>query len=226
MRDNTVIQTVALATILGSAAAILLIEHGGFGPGIKAGTPQATGAELARQAVSFLKPGGQIMVINRATTMYQNPATDLQMKGFQRELARTHNQIGTVQTLQLDPLRPIEVPVGDFQNWIHLAASGDVIVSFLGPPLLSQAQVRQLGEIKPAIVAFCPGNWPNQLDFRPLFGNGLLRSAILSRHGQEAGRSNPNNSRAEFDANYEVVTAANVEAFMAATEKSTAPAGP
>jgi hypothetical protein len=223
MRDSKVIQAAAVAAILSAVAALAITMHGGFAPGITAGPHRAAGAALARQALLLLKPGGRILVITRDTTTFPNPAADLLLEGFRRELRQAHADISGVLSLQVDPLRRIEVPPGDFQNWIHHAGGGDVIVSFMGPPLLTAAQRRQLGEIKPAIVAFCPGGWPDQLDFRPLFANGLLRAAIVSRRDQPAVTGRPQNAQAWFDRNFTVVTAANVDDFVARPSASTAP---
>jgi hypothetical protein len=215
MRDSKVIQAIAALVTVGAVAAMVITERGGFAAGVNAAPHRAAGAVLARQALSLLKPGGQIMVITRDTTAFQNPASDFLLEGFQREVRRAHAGIGDIQRLQVDPLRPIEVPSGDFQNWIHHAATGDVIVSFMGPPLLTSEQRRQLGEIHPAIVAFCPGSWLEWVDFRSLFAQGLLRAAIVSRCDQHSAAVNSQ----KFDQNFAVVTAANVDEFMAADGK-------
>jgi len=178
MRDSKAIQIAAALVTVGAVAAMMMIERGGFAAGVNAAPHRAAGAELARQTLSLMKPGGRIMVITRDTTAFQNPASDFLLEGFQRELRRAHAGIGDIQRLQVDPLRLIEVPSGDFQNWIHHAAAGDVIVSFMGPPLLTSEQRRQLGEIQPAIVAFCPGKQGDHLVFIKIHA-GRLRRWIL-----------------------------------------------
>ena len=222
MRDSKVIQAVAAIVTVGAVVAMAVTERGGFGSRINTEPHRAAGAEMARQSLSLLKPGGQIMLITRDTTAFQNPASDFLLESFQRELHRAHASISTIEKLQVDPLRLIEVPSGDFQKWIHHAAAGDVIVSFMGPPLLTSEQRRQLGEIQPAIVAFCPGSWPDQIDFRPLFEHGLLRTAIVSRCDQHSAAVSPQN----FDQSFTVVTAANVDDFMAAAGKPSATKSP
>jgi hypothetical protein len=225
MRDSKVIQTVAVAATLGAVAA-MLITRGGLGPGLNPAPHRAVGAELARQAVAQWQPGGEIMVITRDTTTFPSPATDLLMASFQRELDREHARLSAVQTLPVDPLRRLEVPAGDFQRWIHHATNGDVIVSLLGPPVLTAAQAQELGEIRPAIVAFCPGNPPDPNDLRALFADGLLRAAIVSRREPASGAANPKTPQAWFDQNYTVVTATNVEAFATAAGKPPAASPP
>ena len=222
MLDSKVIQAVAAIVTVGAVAAMMVIESGGFAPGVNPAPHRAAGTELARQALSLMKPGGQITVLTRDTTAFQNPASDFLLESFQRELRRAHIGINDIQKLQVDPLRLIEVPSGDFQRWIHHAAAGDVIVSMMGPPLLTSEQRRQLGEIQPAIVAFCPGSWPDRMDLRPLFAQGLLRAVIMSRRDQRSAAVNSE----KFDQNFAVVTAANVDDFMAAAGKSSAAKSP
>lgn len=218
MRDRKIIQAVAAIITVGAVAAMVITERGGFAAGVNAAPHRAAGAELAHQALALLKPGGQITVITRDTAAFQNPASDFLLEGFQGELRRAHAGISTIEKLQVDPLRLIEVPSGDFQKWIHHAVAGDVIVSFMGPPLLTPEQRHQLGEIQPAIVVFCPGSWTDRVDFRPLFAQGLLRAAIVSRCDQPSAAANPD----RFDQNFAVVTKANVDEFLAAVGK---PAG-
>jgi len=220
MRDNPIIQAVALVSTLGAVGAMVIIGHGGFGPAPTREPHQAAGAELARQAISLLQPGGRITVITRDTSLFPNPATDILVESFQEELRARHVSIDAVEKLQVDPLRLISVPPGDFQNWIHQAAAGDVIVSFMGPPTLTAVQWQQLGEIKPAIVAFCPGKGPEPVDLRPLFARGELQAAIVSRHDQSASRAKPGNPQAWFDRDFVVVT--NVDDFAALPEKTAA----
>jgi len=222
MRDRKAIQIVAALVTVGAVAAMVITERGGFAAGVITAPHRAAGAELARQGLSLMKPGGRIMVITRDTTAFQNPASDFLLEGFQRELRRAHAGIGDIQRLQVDPLRLIEVPSGDFQNWIHHAAAGDVIVSFMGPPLLTAEQRRKLGVIQPAIVAFCPGGWPDQVDFRPLFAQGLLRTALVRRRDQPSATVHGQ----KYDRNFTVVTAANVDDFMAAVGKPSASNSP
>jgi hypothetical protein len=216
MREHKAIQAIAALVTAGAVASMIIIGHGGFGASLNPALPRAAGAALARQALSCLKPGGQIMVITRDTDAFQNPASDFLLAGFERELRQAHAGINTLQRLQTDPLRLVEVPSGDFQNWIHHAAAGDVIVSFMGPPLLTPEQRRQLGEIQPAVMAFCPGNWPERVDLRPLFAAGLLRAAVVARPNPTRAASNSG----QFDQNFTVVTQANVDDFMAAAEKT------
>jgi hypothetical protein len=211
MRERKAIQIAAALVIVGAVAAMVVTEHGGFAAAFNPAAPRAAGGELARQALSLVKPGGQITVITRDTQDFQNPASDCLLEGFEKELRRARAAPGAIQRLQVDPLRVMGVPSGDFQNWLHQAAAGDVIVSFMGPPLFTPEEVRRLGEHPPAVVAFCPGNWLDRVDLRSLFSEGLLQVALVARRDQTRATLDSGN----FNKNYAVVTQANVDDFLA-----------
>ena len=116
--------------------------------------------------------------------------------------------IGPLQLLEVDPLRPVEVPAGDFFELIRKTPQGSVIVSLMGPPLLSESQRRQLQEINPAIVAFCSGSVPEQVDLRSLFEQGLVHAAVVSRRNPTTAPSDPTDLRSWFDQWFVAVTAA------------------
>lgn len=220
MRDNKVIQALAGLVTLGSVIAVAIALHGGFSPGIEPKPHQAAGWSMARQTLSLLKPGGLVMVITRDTAEFKNPATDIQLASFKKEMRKAKVSISAVQALQTDPLRPMEVPAGDFMDWIHKSPDGSVIVSFMGPPVLSAPQRKQLGEIKTTIVAFCPGSWPDRINLRSLFDQGLLHAAIVSRRSQPSAASAPKNMLAWFDRYFTVITGANIGDLTAAAKEA------
>jgi hypothetical protein len=96
-------------------------------------------------------------------------------------------------------LRPIAVPASDFCEVIGNTPDGDVIVSFMGPPLLTQAERASLDGSKPAIVAFCSGSMPEMSDLRSLFQQGLLRVAVVDRRGASGS-----------DQSFQILTATNI----------------
>ena len=160
----------------------------------------AIGEALAKAALPLLGPTGQILLITRDTEAFPQPALDALLRGFKKELARSHISIASTQLLQTDPLRPVDVPSGDFFEMIRRAPAGHVIVSLLGPPLLTPEQRRRLGVIKPKIVAFCSGAQAESLDLRELSGGGLLHAAVVSRIslGSQAKPAVPPRSFAEL----------------------------
>jgi len=208
-RDSKAVVVIAAITALASWALIYFTAHGGFGPGINPKPHEAAGYVLAQQALSLLKPGGQITVIARDTSAFKNPASDILLKNLRKTIQQGGGSISSVQLLQVDPLRPVEVPGGDFFELIRKTPKGGVIVSLMGPPLLSETQRKQLGEINPAIVAFCSGSLSEQVDLRTLFDEGLLHAAVVSRRTPAGGSSAPGDLRGWFDRWFVTVTAAN-----------------
>ena len=206
----TVIRILAVSAIIGAWSILLVSLHGGLGPRVDARPYEASGRLMAQQTLACLANGGQITVITRDTATFKNPATDIQLASFQKAIGKAHATIHSLRELQVDPLRPIAVPSGDFCEAIRNTPKGSVIVSFMGPPLLTEAERSRLGEIKPAIVAFCSGTLPELVDLRPLFDQGLLQAAVVYRRG--VGRAAPGaaNQRDQSEQSFLMITAANV----------------
>jgi len=150
------------------------------------------------------------MVIARDTATFKQPAAEIQWNSFKEEIRRANVTIGAAQFLQVDPLRPLQVPPGDFFEMIRKTPAGNVVVSFMGPPLLTEEQRGQLGTLKPKIVAFCPGGLVDAIDLRALFDQQLLHAAVVSR--RDSGRSPPGDKgfADSFDRLYLLVTGANL----------------
>ena len=208
MRNSRPIGLIAGLTLLAAVATILFSLYE-TPPRFQPQPHEAVGWVMARQALSFLKPGGHITVISRDTSVFKQPALDHQLASFQATLEKAHVAPATVQALQVDPLRPVEVPAGDFYECMRKASPGGVIVSFMGPPLLTEAQRGQLGEIKPKIVAFCAASLPDPAYLKVLFDQGLLHAAVVGRGNALPPATNPKDPQGWFDRFFLAVTAAN-----------------
>ncbi len=150
-------------------------------PRVDRTVPEAIGQALAREAIRLIGRGGKIVIITRDTVSFPQPAMEIVLERIQRELRRETIPPALIQLVQVDPLRPVEVPSGDFFESIRRAPEGQVIISLLGPPLLSDEQRTKLGRVKPKVVAFCSGNIAGMVDLRRLFEAGLLHAAIVGR---------------------------------------------
>ncbi len=206
MRDSKAVNLVAGLVAVGAWTAMILALPGVLGPRLDSRPHEAAGWMMARQALGLLKPGGKITVITRDTAAFKNPAVDIQLASFKRTLRQAHTTIAAVRALQIDPLKPVEVPPGDFLELIRHTPGESVIVSFMGPPLLSEAQARQCGASKPGVVAFCSGSLPDQVDLRWLFERGLLQAAVVTRPNPAA--SQPRDLQGWFDRCFVAVTSA------------------
>lgn len=213
MRNNRAIAVISALAIFGSATSLVWTLKGGLGPRLETAPFREAGRVLAQQSLSQLKPGGLLTVITRDTTAFQNPASDVLLKSFRAELSRNGVKIDALESIQVDPLRPVSVPPGDFFQWINKSAKGSVLVSFMGPPVLDETQVSRLGEIKPAIVALCSGPVREQVNLRALFSQGLLRAAVVSRRPVLARSANSSTDRDAFDREFVAVTTDNAMAL-------------
>jgi hypothetical protein len=170
----------AVPVIIGSLAVLALVTFR-LPPNSDRSLHESIGAALAKQTLAVASPQSHITVITRDTDAFPQPTIDSLMRGFQKELGRAGVKLGSIQRLQLDPLRPSEVPPGDFYERIRRGTTEQVVVSFLGPPLLSAEQWTRIGRVKPRIIAFCPGPISRTVDLQQLMAAGYLHGAIVSR---------------------------------------------
>jgi hypothetical protein len=189
----------------------------GFFMGLRGGSPkydpapqEAAGAVLAEETVKLAGSAGRITVIARDTALFANPAADSLLKGFCATLKRGGRTVTATNLVKLDPLRLVRVPPGDFYELLRKQTDRDVVVSFLGPPLLAPEQKARLGEKSARIVAFCPGPLPRQVNLVELFEQNMLHVVVISRpHPPLTPPSSPG-GRAWFDYLYQVITSANL----------------
>ncbi len=197
------VRIIAAISMIVASCVILLISSFPIPPFSDRSIHKAIGRAMAEQALALSESGGAILVLRPDTTEFPRPAFDLQFDSFRKNLGRGAN-ISVVRTFELDPLRPNEVPPGDYFELLRKAPPKTVIVSLLGPPLLSDEQRKQLGAIRPKIVAFCPGSLPARVDLLALFRQGLLHAAIAAKYPP------PNQSAREFNQLYSVLNASNL----------------
>lgn len=180
MRNRRITDAVCV-TITAAAGIAILLSSGGMGPAVDSRLHSEIGRTLASETLSLLPAGGEIFVITRDTEAFPQPALDILLKSFEREVRRRDDIPVTVRSVPLDPLRPVKVPTGDFFELVRRARGNGVIVSVLGPPVLTPAEHRVLSATRPKVVAFCPGALPATVDLGGLLDSGLLRAAIIDR---------------------------------------------
>ena len=171
---------------------------------------EAIGQVAAEEALKLIGSGGRITLILRDTLSAKSPATDAQLRSLSDALAKQHLKISLTNTMKVDPLRVPSVPPGDFLQILKRGAEGDVIISLLGPPLLTDQQSAKLDAKGPKVIALCSGAVLRQVDVRALFQRNLISAAIVNRAAPSVPAPG-DTPRAVFDRQYQVVTAANVD---------------
>jgi hypothetical protein len=203
MRNRRSTEITALLTT-SAALVVIFFASCESSPPLDRKLHDSIGKALAKETLSLLGTRAQITIITRDTETFAQPAFDVLLDSFKREVGRAGGNVGATKLIQTDPLRPVDVPPGDFFELIQRASAGHVIVSLLGPPLLTEEQLNKLGPVKPKIVAFCSGNLAENIDLRPLFDAGLLHAAVVSRRLHAAtGKSIKNQN--SFDQLYGMV---------------------
>ncbi|MCI0534915.1 MAG: hypothetical protein L0Z50_06785 [Verrucomicrobiales bacterium] len=205
MRNRRSTELIALASAVVASVTFFLASCE-FLPRLDRKLHAAIGKALAKEAIALLGNGGQLTLITRDTEEFPQPALDVLLASFRREVRRTDAKITATHLVQADPLRPVDVPPGDFYELIRRASAQHVIVSLLGPPLLTGEQRNKLGQAKPKIVAFCSGSLTETVDLRQLFSAGLLHAAVINRPASSFAASQQSISPG-FDQLYRVVKA-------------------
>ena len=217
MRNRQLTEVIAALVTLAAAAAILLSTWE-FRPRVDSKLHAAIGLALARETLALLGSDGQVVVITRDTSVFKQPAADVLVGALTRQLKRTHETEISTHLIQVDPLRPAQVPPGDFFELIRKAPAGSVIVSVMGPPLLTEEQSVQLGAIKTKIVALCSGNLGDPAVLRRLFERQLLHAAVVSRRDSPGAIPHSTPPPRSFDQLYATITPANVASLSAPSD--------
>jgi len=178
-------------------------------PAIDRPLHKKVGEVLAAEAIKLLEPGARLILIARAKEPFEVPAAAAQLDAFLLTIEKSGKNVSATRLLKVDPLRVTSVRSGDFFELMRQAGSNDVIVSFLGPPLLSDEELSRLAGKRPRVLALCSGAMSLQVDLKKMFERQLLLAAVISRTNAPA-RPTANNAQAAFDQMFQVITPANV----------------
>lgn len=198
MRNNSFLNTLSVLVIAASAAVLWFNAVPSLNPA-DARLQSDLGRALAQEALKLGQPSGKITAFVRDTDAFPSPATETALASFLKELKQAGRAEPTIQRQQMDPLRPLQVPSGDFAEALRRGAAGDVIVSFMGPPVIPSDKRASIGTVRAKVVAFCPGSIPEQVDLRFLADAGLLHAAILNRPSSGSGAMPANPRPTVFD---------------------------
>ena len=205
MGKKKFIAIIAGLVTLGAWASIYLSVWG-LPPRLDARPHEALGGVVAEEALKLRAPGGKIVLICRDTTRFKSPAGVAEIRSFQSALKAAGAGIATTNLIRLDPLRLSSVPPGDFFQLLQRLTDSDVVVSFLGPPVLTPDQLAKLGEKKPKVLAVCTGSTPGRANLKRLFDDKVLHAAVVSRRSVGAGPPTPDTVRNWFDHLFTLIT--------------------
>lgn len=205
MKNSRLVDVLAALAMAGSLVGFGLWARP-FPPRPDAEVPAGIGAALAREILREVKPGIGVAVVRREVEGSAQPEDELLFRGFERAFLAGGGRIAVVQAIQVDPLRPLEVPPGDFFELIRKSPPGSGIVSLMGPPLLSAERWAQVGAVRgevPPIVAFCPGATASRGGLSGLLAERKVRAAVVERTAGEGRKAEART----FDAQYRVARA-------------------
>lgn len=178
-------------------------------PGVDRRVHEELGRVMAGEALKAMQPGARLIVISRDREPFHVPAAEAQLESFVKAVEKTGKKVSTLRALKIDPLRVVGVPPGDFFDLLRQGRDDDVIVSFLGPPVLRDEQLKKLGEKWPRVLAVCSGAMPSQVDLKKIFDQKLLLAAVVNRPDASsrlaAGKGGPS-----FGQMFKLITPANV----------------
>jgi hypothetical protein len=177
MRQIKIAASLLLMTV---AAALLIFRYYHPVPKIEARPHLGIGEELAARVVK-LNGSGRIILIVPDTSLGKFPGAKVQLKAFHAALQRANLAVTTTNIVKLDPNRVLRTPPGDFADILRKLTDADVVVSLLGPPILSVEQKARVGDRHPRVIAVCSGDLPRQVNLRSIFADQFLHAAIVSR---------------------------------------------
>ena len=203
------IKTVVSLLAIAVAGGVLCLRYFKPPPAIEPQPHMAVGEALAAQAAKALGSGGRITLIAPDIVAFAHPGAEVQLKAFHQALRQAKLSVAATNWIKLNPLYLRRVPPGDFADLMRKQSDGDVIVSLIGPPLLTPEQKARLGEKRPRIVAVCTGDLPFHFDLKSLFAENFLHAAIVSRRalGPAPQADNP---AQWFDRFFQWITAQNL----------------
>lgn len=187
----------------------------GLPPRLDARPHEALGRIVAEEALKLRGPEGKLRLICRDTVRFKSPATAAQLRGFHSVCQANGAVVAATNSLKIDPLRLMNVPGLDYLQILKASSEADVVVSFLGPPVLNSDQLVRLPEKRPKVVAVCSGAMPSQVNLKRIFDDKLLHLAVISRPDITTNGPASDTPRSWFDHLYTLITPASLSELPA-----------
>lgn len=173
----------------------------------------ALGEVMAKATAQLLGgKGTAVLVVPEPDPSQPNPY-DATLAAFRPALTAAGVQITGVETVKL----PGFVMSGSapfsaqkFSELMQKDAAADVLVSFIGAPILTADQLAQLPSPHPKVVSVATYNPPT----RDLFAQKIFYLAAVPKPGADAAAPAPADPQACFDAGYQLVTPENAAVLL------------
>lgn len=204
------------SAIIASVAAWLYLFLFPTPPAIDTRPHAGIGEVLAGEALRILDGNARLIVITRDLESFKLPAATAQLESLLGAIKVAGKTPAAIRYIKVDPLRVVGVPPGEFFDILRQGKENDVIVSFLGPPMLAEDQISKLGAKRSRVLALCTGNMPARIDLKKAFDQQLLHAAIVSRPDAPA-QAAAGTARSAFDQMFKMITPGNVAELPALT---------
>jgi hypothetical protein len=205
MAKSAVIRIISTLIIVASGVALFLFLRTSQ-PVVELRPHYALGKVVAEEALKLAGNQGRLILFAHDPKSFNFPTMKAQLDSFCQQVAKAGGKIASTNLVALDPLRIPSVPVGSFVDRMVRCTPGDVIVSLMGPPALSNDQIRRLGDKQVKVLAVCSGNTPLRANLPRLFAQRQLHTAIVSRAAPSPKPASQSPDRAWFDAFFQIQT--------------------
>jgi len=197
-------------TIAGSlvaiAASVAFLVSRWLAPPLDVKPNQAIGEVLAEETVRVLSGQGQVVLVTLDPSL--SKAVKIQTDSFVRSLKKKRSvtiaateYLQRADTVQGDTQK--EMPSERFLSLVQTYPDAG-IVSLVGPPRLTDAEVAKLPQPPPKVLIVVR----TYKELQRLFENGLLQVAIVPRVNFPAPVEKPRRLREWFDKYYQALTSA------------------
>lgn len=206
-----IVVAVCLIAIVVSLGSLLITQCGG-GPKVDTARYAAASEALAEHVGEELPAGSSIVLIVMDPSI-ESPVFRAQIKGFDDAFAAYKDKITeaervTIKLSDMDRGAGSGMPTKVYKQVIESHPNATAIVSLVGIPLLSDAEIDELPEQLPKMYALILYG----VGVKRAFDEGLVNGAVLPRYDRAAEEGpEPKSAKEIFERYYQYVTDQNYE---------------
>lgn len=166
--------------ILISALVLIVLQRRDRGGDLNLDPLTAAGEVIADETAALLGGQGKVVLVTFDTSATEMPAAKAVRTGFQQRMKGQGGITVLFETLKVNPSPGMALwSLSQYQQLVQRHPGADAIVSLLGPPFFTEAEVSSLPQELPKGVVFGGGN-PGQ-PLRKLFERGVVQVAVVNR---------------------------------------------